>query len=739
MTAIQRQSTRSEHEASTLRLRSDRSARDVRLVEEIKRTWREGSTVDALAALQTNPELGDRKSLVVDLAYEEFCLRTEAGESLDAENFAGRFSRYQASVRRRLEIHEFLGSLNLAGGFEGTTVWPVAGDDFAGFTLVEEIGRGAFARVFLATDPELGDREVVLKVAAIAEREARLLGKLKHKNIVTVHSIKYDEESGLSAICMAYHGRATLCDLLDRAIAEKHHPVSCGLLEEVARGSNESTEQSASQRRWFPLSFEEQIVSIMAQLADALSYAHGRGIQHRDLKPSNVLLGWSGQPMLLDFNLSVDPAEAHRNLGGTLPYMAPELVRGLSGETSPAPTELGERADVFALGVLLCELLTGHVPFQPALSGSPSSLEVVAQQHLENQRVGPRLPAAPLLRTDRRLWSLIERCVAFAPADRPESAAAVARELRAYLSWRGRLRRYAARHRKAIFVALLLAVCFAGVLGTWLWNRPPYEVRAHAAGRGAFEQGEYKLAVELLTDSIEVKPDNFDALVTRGRAQQALGKYALALDDYFSASKLSPSAELHACTAFCLAKTQYFDSAVFHCEQATKLGFENARLWHLRGYSAYRTTRKDRVLECLDKAIELDPTFQQPWISRALVQLNGTQGVPFEAMASVDKALEIGPKTSDLLRFTAVIYASAARQDPQWADVAIDYLDAALQAGLDPTVPATKTTFRHLASHPRFATLLGRRQTPSDKHLTQNFLDPLEAGTLPKALPRAGA
>lgn len=737
MTAVQRQSTRSEHEASTLRLRSDRSARDARLVEEIKRTWREGSAVDALAALQTNPELGDRKSLVVDLAYEEFCLRTEAGESLDAENFAGRFSRYQTSVRRRLEIHEFLGSLNLAGGFEGTTVWPVAGDDFAGFTLVEEIGRGAFARVFLATDPELGDREVVLKVAAIAEREARLLGKLKHKNIVTVHSIKYDHESGLSAICMAYHGRATLCDLLDRAVAEAHYPVSRDLIEEVSRCDNESVELSAFRRRWFPLSFEEQIVSIVAQLADALSYAHGRGIQHRDLKPSNVLLDWSGQPMLLDFNLSVDPAEAHRNLGGTLPYMAPELVRGLSGENSAAPTELGERADVFALGVLLCELLTGHVPFPP-LSGSPASLEVVAQQHLENQRGGPRLPAKPLLQTDPRLWSLIERCVAFTPADRPESAAAVVRELRSYLGWRGRLRRAAQRHRKKLLYAVLTAVLFAGLVGAWLWSRPPYEVRAAAAGRDAYQQGDYKRSIELLTESLDAHPNDFDALVARGRAQQALGKFALALDDYFSASQLSSSAELHACMAFCLAKTQYFDSAVFHCEQAIKLGFENARLWHIRGYSAYRTTRKERALEFLGKAIELDPTFQQPWLTRAGVELNQAPGVPVEAMASVERALELGPETGRVHQFAAFVYAMAAKQDAQWAEAAIDHLDAALRFGLDPSVPTDHPSFRGLTSHPRFASLLGRRQASRDNYETESFLDPLDVGTLPKALLRAG-
>lgn len=740
MSAVQRQSTRSEHEASTLRISSQRSLREDGLVEEIKRQWRAGESVDTLEALRANPELRQRKSLVVDLAYEEFCLRRESGEEVNPEQFADRFPRYQASLRRRLEIHELLESFDLSEGLASTTIWPVAGESFAGFSLIEEIGRGAFARVFLATDPELGHREVVLKVTAIADREARLLGQLKHPNIVTVHSVKYDEASSLSAICMAYHGRATLCDLLDQALAETSPARLAGLLPQVAR-SGADVDVSAEAAGWRTHCFEEQIVWLVAEIADALSYAHRRGIQHRDLKPSNILLDWSGKPMLLDFNLSVDPDEAHRNLGGTLPYMAPEMVAGITREVVDVAPEHGERADIFALGVVLCELLTGSVPFQPEKPGKPVPLEAVAERHLDNQRSGPCLPASLLLKTDRRLWSVIERCVAFEPEQRPASAADVARELRSYLSWRNRARRWAGRHRGLLAGLTAILLCFAASGAFWLSNRPAYPERAYRSGVVAYQDGDYKDAVALFTEATDAGKRDFDVLAARGRANQALGKYALACDDYFSALKLAKNAELYAATAYCLAKTQYFDNAVYHADQAITLGFNNAIIWHIRGYSSFRARNKLRTLESLDRAIELDPNLQQAWASRAFVHLSrvvNTKQVPEAAMIDVERAVELAPDSMETLRLAAHVYTRGAELDPQWTDEALHYLKAAIDHGMDPSVLSRDLRYRAMRSNPAFVALQGRAPTTRESNPTPSFIEPLEKHVLPTLAASSG-
>ena len=126
-------------------------------------------------------------------------------------------------------MHEYLASIDFGAGFEAISLWPEPGERFAGFELLEQIGSGAFARVFLAKQTGVGDREVVVKVTALAEREARLLGRLMHDNIVKVHTADYDPETGLSAICMEYRGRATLSHVLARAHHDQTAPIPAEL------------------------------------------------------------------------------------------------------------------------------------------------------------------------------------------------------------------------------------------------------------------------------------------------------------------------------------------------------------------------------------------------------------------------------------------------------------------------------------------------------------------------------
>ena len=114
-------------------------------------------------------------------------------------------------------------------------------------------------------------------------------------------------------------------------------------------------------------SYVGSIVWIAARLAEGLAHAHQRGVVHRDLKPANILLGDDGQPLILDFNVSSPAgngsATAARH-GGTVPYMSPEQLSafGCGGDVD-------QRSDLYSLGVILYQLLTGELPF-PARSGS---------------------------------------------------------------------------------------------------------------------------------------------------------------------------------------------------------------------------------------------------------------------------------------------------------------------------------------------------------------------------------
>src|SRR5262249_30988081 len=131
--------------------------------------------------------------------------------------------------------------------------------------------------------------------------------------------------------------------------------------------------------------YEREALRIVARLADGLAYAHEHGILHQDLKPANVLLREDGTPMLLDFNLAQDtklrgnlPA-AH--VGGTLPYMAPEQLDAFrDGRPRPDP-----RSDVYALGLILYELLTLRLPFP--VPGGPIGERVAGM--IADRRAGP--------------------------------------------------------------------------------------------------------------------------------------------------------------------------------------------------------------------------------------------------------------------------------------------------------------------------------------------------------------
>ena len=219
------------------------------------------------------------------------------------------FQRFPSSLVLLIAVRSLLAQDPEFQGLLETVVWPQPGETFLGFELVREIGRGTFGRVFLASEPALGGRQVVLKVAPRGGREAEVLGRLRHPNIVPVHSVQVDQTTGLTAFCMPYLGCATLGDVLDRGFAATAPPQSAHIVLEAVRAANADLVLPASalpHRHLRRGPYVNSAIHLAAELADALAYAHEQGVYHRDLKPSNVLLSPDGRPLLLDFNLSAD-------------------------------------------------------------------------------------------------------------------------------------------------------------------------------------------------------------------------------------------------------------------------------------------------------------------------------------------------------------------------------------------------------------------------------------------------
>ena len=354
--------------------------------------WEAGECVTAQWYRERFPDLAE--DTVVALVYEEFCLREDHGEKPSTDEFLARHPDLAEPLRRVFEIHELIGSATAgsstlppfssisvtpaAVGVSFPSPFPEAGQTIGGFYLVEELGRGAFGRVFLAKERQLADRPVALKVTRKGSREPQALARLQHTHIVPVHSHWVDPATGFHLLCMPYFGRITLANVLQEFGQNGEGDSGASLVAVLDRlGEGEKSPapgRSSSRTLLAGRTFDQAIAWWGSRLAEALEHAHDRGVFHRDIKPSNVLVTDDGMPMLLDFNLArelvlneEETGEAgEATLGGTVDYMAPEHLEALAEGLSD---RVDGRSDIYGLGVLLYEAVVGKKPFQPPRKG----------------------------------------------------------------------------------------------------------------------------------------------------------------------------------------------------------------------------------------------------------------------------------------------------------------------------------------------------------------------------------
>ncbi len=478
--------------------------------------WDDGEPVRVETYRDRYPKL-DIETLVA-LCYEEFCRREEDGQTPFPSEYDERFPTLADRLRRVFDIHELVGNAASTDFHAPETadpaipVFPEAAQTIAGFHLVEELGRGSFARVFLARERQLADRPVALKVARGGSREPQTLARLQHTHIVPVHSYRIDPVTGLHLLCMPYFGRVTLAQLLaEPSVAST--PTGAGLLAVLdGLDPSEATSEGSSARTTLArLPFAQAIAWWGARLAEALQHAHDRGILHRDIKPSNVLVTSDGLPMLLDFNLAGESwADRHgsapENLGGTLAYMAPEHLEAVArGEDDG----VDRRSDIYSLGVLLFEALTATRPF--AVPSGVSSVPEALRRSAEDRRGAP-----PWLRTSNpevpaALERVIRRCLEPDPKDRFPVAAELAADLQAVaddlpLRWTSEpLAVRAVRRLRRSWKRLVVAVAFgagAATLASTSLHAGGERVRLETEatellreGRSSLRQGEFTAAI----------------------------------------------------------------------------------------------------------------------------------------------------------------------------------------------------------------------------------------------------
>ncbi|MBZ0170994.1 MAG: serine/threonine protein kinase, partial [Phycisphaerales bacterium] len=281
---------------------------------------------------------------------------------------------------------------------------PTSPQKLGRYEVLEEIGKGAMGVVYLARDPLIG-RLVALKTFRAGfsardqelqqfrsrfVREAQSAGILSHPNIVTIHDVVDEGADGVCFIAMEYVKGTNLKQLLQRPDP-------------------------------FPIEF---LVDVVSQVAEALDYAHSRGVVHRDVKPANILITTDNKVKITDFGiarLDTSNLTMEGQLLGTPNYMAPEQIQG---------KDVDHRADIFSLGVVFYEMLTRRKPFQG------ENLTAVTHKIVYE----PFTPPEQIVReVSGELSAVLYRCLEKDPNRRYPRAADVAKDLRQVLAARQEL------------------------------------------------------------------------------------------------------------------------------------------------------------------------------------------------------------------------------------------------------------------------------------------------------------
>ena len=372
------------------------------------------------------------------------------------------------SLERIREDNRFLSRFAVAGTLLSANIpEPNYHLEIPGYTIAREVHRGGQGVVYQAVQHST-KRDVAIKVmkqgpfATLADRvrfdrEIETLGRLNHPHIVAVHDA--GTAAGFHYFVMNYvDGRA---------------------LDEIANGESRNADAAASSPLSASLPISE-LIALFCKICDAVHAAHLRGIIHRDLKPSNIRVDRSGEPFVLDFGLAKS-AEAQADsimtqtgqFVGSLPWASPEQVEGAS-------TKVDLRTDVYSLGVILYQLLTGRLPFDVGTNLRRSMDNIL---HREPPRPGAIATAAGRATINDELETIVLKCLSKERERRYQSARDLARDLRRFLVGepieakrdsaiyilRKALRRY--RRRVAFAAAFMVLFAFSSVVMTLLYRR----------------------------------------------------------------------------------------------------------------------------------------------------------------------------------------------------------------------------------------------------------------------------
>jgi serine/threonine protein kinase/Tfp pilus assembly protein PilF len=559
-------------------------------------------------------------------------------------------------------------------------------NQFGRYRILQPLGKGGMGTVYLAHDPHL-DRKIALKVPLFDPqegteplerffREARAAATLDHPNICPVYDV--GEAHGRPFLTMAFIDGQPLSHRL-----QTNGPMP-----------------------------QREAAALVRKLALALQEAHNRGIIHRDLKPSNIMINRRGEPIIMDFGLAkrVFTAEGESSaeqltrtglMLGTPAYMPPEQVRGQQ-------KEIGPWSDIYSLGVLLYELLTGTRPFRGALADVLSDV-------LHAEPVPPSLCGREI---DSTLESICLKAMAKKPADRYGSMAELAKSLADYLhgqtakpvgqptlvrsaadetapahrlSQQLRERQQASRMWLAIigilvFLSAMIAVAIFLVMTatspkddggrakndnrskmphTIISRQPLATPASHPSALGerdqqtvanllfqaqtAYDNRDYARAIDVCTQALKLDARNVEALRIRAEAYGDSGQWDYEIDDCTRALAIDAyHVQLFLDRGYAYLNSNQpdkFDRCIADCNAALRLDPKRPTAYANRGWAYNGKLDYQDALDDFNTALAMSPAIPLWYVSRGVI--HARRGERANALADQIKALQLDPKISD--------------------------------------------------------------------------------------------
>ena len=410
-----------KHEASSSSETQPIHETDLRRIAQVndvfRLAWQSGQPRQIEELLPSIPEVL-RPAAFVTLLQVEFQFRRAAGEVISKNDYVLRFPEYARAISGLMESTDQadlvvdrdetrIDGYNLVDTKQSAETSPVENreknresgrfsrsipEEFGRYQILRELGRGGMGAVYLAVDRHLG-RQVALKIPIFRDEDGKDAIERFYREARTMATVQH----------------ANLCPVFDVGLFEKWHFLTMAYLD--GKPMSEKLKEDGA----FPLA---RGVLLLRTIALAVQKAHEAGIVHRDLKPANIMLTRGDEPVIMDFGLASRRQSGEVDLThtgtvfGSPAYMAPEQVEARHDEIGPA-------TDIYALGVILYQAVTGRRPFE----GSVASVfgQIVSQVPRLPSRINPELPL--------EIDSICLKALAKIPAERHASSAQFAEEL----------------------------------------------------------------------------------------------------------------------------------------------------------------------------------------------------------------------------------------------------------------------------------------------------------------------